>query len=107
MSRQMNDRDEEQVRDASPVQERSVADNLKLGGGVLVLAALALFFAQNFDDAEISFLTFDREMPLVLALLLSAAFGGLATWLLTTIRGRSERKRQEALFESAMRERKR
>ena len=59
---------------------------------------MVLFFAQNFDDAQISFLWFDREVPLVLALLLSAAFGGLATWLLTTIRGRSERKRQEAMF---------
>ena len=34
---------------------------------------------------------------------LSAAVGSLATWLFTTLRGRSERKRQEAMFDSAMR----
>ena len=105
MSKGNDDRYEE-GRDETPEQERSLADNLRLGFVLLVLAALALFFAQNFDDAQISFLWFEREVPLVLALLLSAAFGGLATWLLTTIRGRSERKRQEAMFESAMRERK-
>jgi uncharacterized integral membrane protein len=86
-----------------PVAERSVAENVRLGLGVALLAALALFFAQNFDDAKISFLWFDREMPLVVALLISALFGSLATWLLVALRGRAERKRQEAMFDSAMR----
>jgi uncharacterized integral membrane protein len=85
------------------VDERSVADNVKLGLGVLLVAALALFFLQNLDDADIDFLWFNWDLPLVFALVLSAAVGGLATWLFTTFRGRSERKRQEAMFDSAMR----
>ena len=106
MSTQMDDEarrrlDKPQMQ--APVDERSLADNLRLGGGIALLAALALFFVQNLDDADIDFLWFNWDLPLVFALVLSAAVGGLATWLFTTLRGRSERKRQEAMFDSAMR----
>lgn len=104
MSTQMDDQARERMAaQQAPVEERSLADNIKLGAGVLLVGALALFFLQNFDDAQINFLWFDWELPLVFALVLSAAVGGLATWLFTTLRGRSERKRQEAMFDSAMR----
>jgi uncharacterized integral membrane protein len=88
---------------APAVEERSLGDNLRIGGGVALLLGLALFLVQNFDEAQINFLWFDWELPLVFALLLSAAVGSLATWLFTTLRGRSGRKRQEAMFDSAMR----
>jgi uncharacterized integral membrane protein len=100
----MDDQARQRMPEATePLEERSLADNVRLGGGIALLLALVLFFAQNFDDANISFLWFDWELPLVFALVLSAAVGGLATWLFTTLRGRSERKRQEAMFDSAMR----
>jgi uncharacterized integral membrane protein len=104
MSTQMDDEARQwisQVQEA--VEQRSLGDNLRIGGGVALLAALALFLIQNFDEAQISFLWFDWDLPLVFALVLSAAVGSLATWLFTTLRGRSERKRQEAMFDSAMR----
>jgi uncharacterized integral membrane protein len=102
MSTQMDD---QAPSPQAPVQveERSLADNLRLGGGAVLLLALAIFLLQNLDDAEINFLWFDWKLPLVFALVLSAAVGSLATWLFTTIRGRSERRRQEAMFDSAMR----
>ena len=104
MSTQMDDQGRQRPpQTAVPVEERSLADNVRLGGGIALLLALVLFFAQNFDDANISFLWFDWELPLVFALVLSTAVGGLATWLFTTLRGRSGRKRQEAMFDSAMR----
>lgn len=104
----MSDRtDDRSIATRTVEPERSFTDNVRMGAGVLVLAALVLFFAQNFDHARISFLWFDREMPLVFALLISAAFGGLATWLFTTLRGRAERKRRESMYESAMRDAKR
>ena len=104
MSTQMDDQARQRMAQAQvPEEPRSLGDNLRLGGGVALLLGLALFLIQNFDDAQINFLWFDWELPLVFALVLSAAVGSLATWLFTTLRGRSERKRQEAMFDSAMR----
>jgi uncharacterized integral membrane protein len=84
-----------------------MTDNARLAGAGVLVLALLVFFAQNLDDANISFLWFDWEIPLFFALVLSAVLGGLATWLLTTLRGRGERKRQEAMYQSAMRDAKR
>jgi uncharacterized integral membrane protein len=102
------DRKRDVDREAPPaVRERTLTDNLRLGGAGLLILALLLFFAQNFEDANINFLWFEWETPLVMALVLSAVLGGLAGWLLATLRGRGERKRQEAMFQSAMRDAKR
>ena len=104
MSTQMDDQARERLAQTQePVEQRSLGDNVRIGVGVALLLALALFLIQNFDEAQINFLWFDWELPLVFALVLSAAVGSLATWLFTTLRGRSERKRQEAMFDSAMR----
>ncbi len=104
MSTQMDDEARQRVAQGpSTVEERSLGDNLRIGGGVALLLGLALFLIQNFDEAQINFLWFEWELPLVFALVLSAAVGSLATWLFTTLRGRSERKRQEAMFDSAIR----
>ena len=106
MSTQMDDQARQRMSQQAPqapVEERSVADNIRLGAGIALVLALVLFLVQNFDEAQINFLWMDWELPLVFALVLSAAVGGLATWLFTTIRGRSERRRQEEMFDSAMR----
>lgn len=103
MSSHMDDHERGTAAQESMAEERTITDNIRLGGGIGIVLALVLFFAQNFDDAKISFLWFDWTMPLVFALLISAAFGGLATWLFSTLRGRAERKRQEAMFDSAIR----
>ncbi len=93
MSSRMDDHERGTAEPEPIAEERTVTDNIRLGGGIGIVLALVLFFAQNFDDAKISFLWFDWTMPLVFALLISAAFGGLATWLFSTLRGRAERKR--------------
>ncbi len=105
MSTQMDDQARERTTPPAqlPLAERSVADNVRIGFGIALILALVLFFAVNFEETRIEFLLFDVEMPLVFALAASAAFGGIATWLFTTLRGRAERKRQEAMFDSAMR----
>lgn len=77
----------------STVSERSATDNARLGIAIALTAALVLFFAQNFDEAKISFLWFDWEMPLVVALLISALVGAAAAALLATLRGRVRRVR--------------
>ena len=97
-----NDRERAQTT-PEQVEERSLVDNIRLGGGIALVLALVLFFAQNFDDADINFLWFDSSIPLVFALLISAAVGSLTTWLFLTLRGRGARKRQEALYDSAIR----
>ena len=104
MSTQMDDEARRRIDQPQlQVEERSLGDNLRLVGGVTLLLGLLLFLAQNFDKTQISFLWFDWDLPLVLALILSAAVGSIATWLFATFRGRSERKRQAAMFDSAMR----
>ena len=86
----------------SPEDERSLAENIRLWSGIAALALLALFFVQNFGQAEIRFLFFSWEMPLVFALLISAGVGAIASWLFGTLRGRAERRRQDELFDAAM-----
>jgi uncharacterized integral membrane protein len=86
----------------SPEDERSLAENVRLWGGIGALALLVLFFVQNFDKAEISFLFFSWEMPLVFALLISAAIGAAASWLFSTLRGRAARRRQDELLDAAI-----
>jgi uncharacterized integral membrane protein len=105
----MSMRPEERERRAAvgqeiePPAERSVMDNIKLGSGLALMAALALFFAQNWDKTDINFLWLDWNSPLVFALLASAAVGAIASWLFTTLRGRAARKLQDELYQSAMR----
>jgi uncharacterized integral membrane protein len=64
---------------------------LKLAVGVLALAALATFLLQNLQEVQVHFLWFDWSTRLIWALLASAAVGGLATALMSTL-GRRRRK---------------
>jgi uncharacterized integral membrane protein len=86
---------------------RSLTDNLKLGGGIAIIAALVIFLLQNLEDADVTFLFWEWTFPLFFALLLAAGLGAIVAWMFTTFRGRAERKRQEALYESAVRDAKR
>lgn len=90
-----NDAGRDDPRTGVAADERSVADTIRLGLGIALALALALFFIQNFDDADINFLWMERSIPLVFALLISAVIGGLVTWLLLALRGRSARKERE------------
>ena len=87
--------------------QRSLAENIRLGAGIALIAALVLFVAQNFEDAEISFLWFDPEIPLAFALIISALVGALAAWLFSTFRGRAARRREQEMFDAAMKGSKR
>lgn len=72
----------------SPAKERSTSDQLKLIGGVLVGAALVLFFVQNGQDVRIHFLWFSWTTRMVWALIASAVFGALAAFAFSTLRRR-------------------
>jgi len=102
MTSRLPDRDAlEQAQEQLP--GRSVGDNLRLGGGIAVVIAALVFLLQNTEDAEVTFLFWDWTMPLFFALLSAALLGGLATWLFTTFRGRAARRRQEEMYEAAIR----
>ena len=86
---------------------RSLTDNLKLGGGIAIIAAFVIFLLQNTEDADVTFLFWEWTTPLFFALLLAAALGAIISWLFTTFRGRAARKRQEQMYESALKDAKR
>lgn len=52
---------------------------LSLGLGTLLVAALVVFIVQNTASTEISFLSFDGEMPRWLLILGSAVVGSILT----------------------------
>ena len=87
----MPDTGEHNRASSAVVSERSATDTVRIGIAIALTAALVLFFAQNFDEAKISFLWFDWEMPLVVALLISALIGAAAALLFSTLRGRARR----------------
>lgn len=62
---------------------------VKMWSGLAALVALGIFFAQNLQDVEIHFLWWTRDLPMILALALSAAAGAVVMWGLTTLRRRS------------------
>ena len=103
MSERLPDRDE--LVEQPP--GRSPGDNLKLGGGIAVVAALVIFLLQNTEDASVTFLVWDWTIPLFFALLLAAVLGGLVTWMFVTFRGREERKLQEQMYQDALKSAKR
>lgn len=71
--------------------QRSLMDNLKLGGGIAGGILLVLFLAQNFEDASINILWFEATMPLFFALLLAAVLGAVATFAFGFFRRRARR----------------
>lgn len=71
-----------------PVEDESSAGTMarmKLSLGVLALVALATFLLQNLQEVQVHFLWFDWSTRLIWALLASAAVGGLATLMMSTL----------------------
>jgi uncharacterized integral membrane protein len=58
--------------------QQGVMARLRMGAGVVAVAALALFFLQNLQEVDIHFLWFDWTTRMLWALLVSAAVGALA-----------------------------
>jgi len=71
--------------DDAPESRRLAVDG-RLVGLVAAAAALAAFVVQNTDDVRIDWLVFDVNLPLWLALLITAVLGtlisNLAGWVL-------------------------
>ena len=61
---------------------------MRLVGGLGAVGLLVLFLLQNLQDAEINFLWFEWNIPVIWALLASAAIGALAAFAFSTLRGR-------------------
>ena len=78
-----------------PVQpdEMSLSERLRLYGSVAVVIVLIVFFLQNLHEAEVRFLWFEWETRVIWALIVSAAFGAIATFSVVTIRSRAARLR--------------
>lgn len=74
-----------------PVERTPLGDRIKLGAGIAASGALLLFCLQNLQDAEINFLWFDWNMPVVVALVASAVIGAIAAFSFSTIRSRGRR----------------
>lgn len=97
-------RDNRASQQAQPeVQESSPLPSLRVILGALVVGALVVFMLQNLQETEIHFLWFDWTTRLLYALLASAVFGSLATWLFSAIRGWSQRRRDREIFEAGRR----
>jgi uncharacterized integral membrane protein len=64
-----------------------------IGGGV-AFGLLLLFLLQNLQDAEINFLWFEWNIPVIWALLASAAFGAIAALGFSALRGRRARSKE-------------
>ena len=71
--------------------ERSLMDNLKLGGGIAGALLLILFLIQNSEEARINVLWMEFQMPLFFALLLAAVLGAFASMLFGFFRRRARR----------------
>ncbi len=81
--------------------EMSFLERLRLYGGLAVLGLLVLFCLQNLQEAELRFLWFEWETRVIWALLLSAAFGAIATFSIMTIRGMQARRQAAAIQRQA------
>jgi uncharacterized integral membrane protein len=79
---------------------RSAKQNASIVGAVVLGVALVILILSNTDSAEISWLGFDRELPLWIVLLL-AAVAGVLLWplvrgLVRGIRGDDDRRRERS-----------
>ena len=89
MTQQPHDRERPIApEDAGP----GTLDRIKQGVGLLALAALALFLLQNFQRVEVHFLWFDWHTRMLWALLASAAFGAIGTFLASAVIGRRRKR---------------
>ena len=71
--------------------QRSLMDNIKLGGGIAGALLLILFLIQNSEKARINVLWMEFQMPLFFALLLAAVLGACASMLFGFFRRRARR----------------
>ena len=75
----------------TPDEAMSLGSRIRLGAGAVAIAALVLFFLQNLQEVRVRFLWFDVHTALIFALFASAVMGGVATWLISTLRRRASR----------------
>ena len=79
----------------------------KLIAGAIAVLLLLGFILQNTDKVTINLLWMEWDTRLIWALLISAGIGAIASFLLSTARARSARKRDEMLAEAEIRRGKR
>ena len=91
----MPDDERPQTAPTQPPEERDLMDQLKLAGAILASIALALFFLQNLQEAEIHFLGFDWNTRMIWALIASAILGGIGVFLATWFGQRQAQRRKE------------
>jgi uncharacterized integral membrane protein len=95
------DRDQRQQAAEYPeVEGPGVLDRVRLGIGIVGALLLVLFLLQNLQDAEINFLWFTWDMPMVFALVASAVLGALAWGIVGFFRRRSQDSALRARIEA-------
>jgi uncharacterized integral membrane protein len=78
-----------------PVEKRrSLWQNIRMGGSIAAVLALALFLLQNTQSVEVNFLWFEWTTRMLWALLAAAAAGGIATFGFSTLRARRRRREE-------------
>ena len=77
-------------------EPRDLGDQLKLIGAVVASVALALFFLQNLQEAEINFLWFEWNTRMIWALIASAVLGGVGVFLAMWFGTRRQARRRKA-----------
>ena len=86
----MDDRRMQQDDDQPPAQEASLGGRIRLWGGIAAAAVLAIFLLQNLNETAVTFLFWEQEIPLIFALVISAALGAIASMLFSYLRRRSK-----------------
>lgn len=85
----MDDRRPQQEQD-QPDNGRSLGGQIRLWGGLAGAALLLLLLFQNLNRTDVTFLFWEWEVPLVLALVLAAALGALAAQVFGYFRRRAK-----------------
>jgi uncharacterized integral membrane protein len=97
----MDDRRIQQGEAPAPTKERSLGSQIRLWGGLAGAALLLLLLFQNLNRTDVTFLFWEWEVPLVLALIIAAVLGAVAAQVFGYFRRRA--KEAELLERAAAR----
>jgi uncharacterized integral membrane protein len=87
--------DQRRDREHQPAtDQRSIMSQVRLWGGIACAVLLVIFLVQNLEDANVEFLFWNLEMPLIFALIGAAALGAVAVQVFGYLRRRAKDEEQ-------------